>query len=97
MRRKKIYWDGIKCSNNSLWSKLDNKAFESLDADEDEFRDLFTAQVVQGHNVNCMSSAALKKKNTTQILSSNRGLIGGVILSAVSYECSMLEEMVDTM
>ena len=76
---------------------LHKRRESSRSVDKNEFRDLFTAQVVQGHNVNCVSSAALKKKNTAQILSSKRGLIGGVILSAMSYECSMLEKMVDSM
>mmetsp|Transcript_7630 Transcript_7630/g.18798 ORF Transcript_7630/g.18798 Transcript_7630/m.18798 type:complete len:1319 (+) Transcript_7630:555-4511(+) len=93
-RRARLHWKAIgKVLKNSLWDSVQSEV-GGISIDEDEFEDLFQADL-KASNVKKTSSTSKKKGPAVRVIDSKRANNGGIILARVKLTHDQMAEAVD--
>jgi hypothetical protein len=98
-RRARLHWKTLgKIARNSLWSKIEKEpAVTEIDFDEDEFKELFQADITSSVGTSKGIGAARKKGAAVRVIDAKRANNGGIILARVRMSHDEMADAVDRM
>jgi len=96
-RRTRLHWDTVrKVRSNSLWAKIDqDEELEDIMIDEDEFQELFQAELTPAAANKVRSTGNNKKGAAVRVIDSKRANNGGIILARLKITHDDMAEAVD--
>jgi hypothetical protein len=96
-RRTRLHWDTLrKVRKNSLWAKIDqDEELEEIDIDEDEFAELFQAELTPVDTKKARSNGLNKKGAAVRVIDSKRANNGGIILARLKLTHDEMADAVD--
>lgn len=96
-RRTRLHWDTVrKVRSNSLWAKIDqDEELEDIMIDEDEFQELFQAELTPAAANKIRSTGNNKKGAAVRVIDSKRANNGGIILARLKITHDDMAEAVD--
>jgi len=96
-RRTRLHWDTVrKVRSNSLWAKIDqDEEIEDIQIDEDEFQELFQAELTPSAANKIRSTGSNKKGAAVRVIDSKRANNGGIILARLKITHDDMAEAVD--
>jgi len=94
-RRARLHWKTIgNVVRNSLWAKVE-KEVTDIDIDEEEFNELFKADLKGPSNVNKTVHSAKKKGAAVRVIDAKRANNGGIILARLKMTHDEMADAVD--
>ncbi|CAJ1950570.1 unnamed protein product [Cylindrotheca closterium] len=97
-RRARLHWNTMtKVVRGSIWGKIQtDDTLSCIDIDEDEFKDLFQAEIGQKDETPKMDKVA-KKGPAVRVIDAKRANNGGIILARIKMSHDEMAEAVDRM
>eukprot|EP00536_Pseudo-nitzschia_multiseries_P012608 jgi/Psemu1/260762/estExt_Genewise1Plus.C_4910024 len=93
-RRARLHWKTIQTVvKNSLWANVQSEV-DGIDIDEEEFQDLFQADL-KGTKIIKSPTSAKKKGAAVRVIDSKRANNGGIILARLKLTHDQMAEAVD--
>lgn len=98
-RRARLHWKTLgKVTRNSLWSKIEKEPeVTEIDFDEDEFQELFQADIAKSAGTPKGIGANRKKGAAVRVIDAKRANNGGIILARVKMSHDEMADAVDRM
>jgi hypothetical protein len=98
-RRTRLHWDTLrKVRSNSLWAKINqDKELEDIDIDEDEFEQLFQAELAPTQAHKARSGVSSKRGAAVRVIDSKRANNGGIVLARLKMTHDEMADAVDRM
>ncbi|KAL3919028.1 MAG: hypothetical protein SGILL_003960, partial [Bacillariaceae sp.] len=94
-RRARLHWKTIgNVVRNSLWAKVENEITD-IDIDEEEFNELFKADLKASSNANKVASSSKKKGAAVRVIDAKRANNGGIILARLKMTHDEMADAVD--
>lgn len=94
-RRARLHWKPLqRVTRNSLWSKMEPEA-TNIDFDEEEFKELFQADITPSKTSPTGNSSAKKKGAAVRVIDAKRANNGGIILARVKMSHDEMADAVD--
>ena len=94
-RRARLHWKTIgKVVRNSLWAKVEDEV-TNIDIDEEEFNELFKADLKDTNNANKTPNSAKKKGAAVRVIDAKRANNGGIILARLKMTHDEMADAVD--
>ena len=97
-RRARLHWNTLtKVVRGSIWGKIEtDDTLSCIDIDEDEFQNLFQAEIGQKDETP-KSENIVKKGPAVRVIDSKRANNGGIILARIKMSHDEMAEAVDRM
>jgi hypothetical protein len=97
-RRARLHWKTMKkVVKTSIWGKIDeDESMSCIDIDEDEFKDLFQAELGKGTNVKKEPNET-KKGVAVRVIDAKRANNGGIILARIKMNHDRMADAVECM
>jgi hypothetical protein len=98
-RRARLHWKTLqKITRNSLWSKIEKEPeVTNIDFDEEEFKELFQADITPSKTSPKGNNSAKKKGAAVRVIDAKRANNGGIILARVKMSHDEMADAVDRM
>lgn len=98
-RRARLHWKTLqKITRNSLWSKIEKEPeVTNIDFDEEEFKELFQADITPSVASPKGISSSKKKGAAVRVIDAKRANNGGIILARVKMSHDEMADAVDRM
>ena len=98
-RRTRLHWDTLrKVRSNSLWAKINqDEELEDIDIDEEEFAQLFQAELAPTQGSKARSGISSKRGAAVRVIDSKRANNGGIILARLKMTHDEMADAVDRM
>ena len=94
-RRARLHWKSLgKIMKNSLWDTVQSEV-GGISIDEDEFEDLFQAELKASNVIKTPSSESKKKGAQVRVIDTKRANNGGIILARVKLTHDQMATAVD--
>ncbi|KAL3921678.1 MAG: hypothetical protein SGILL_002621 [Bacillariaceae sp.] len=94
-RRARLHWKTIgNVVRNSLWAKVEDEVTD-IDIDEEEFNELFKADLKGSSNANKAVNHSKKKGAAVRVIDSKRANNGGIILARLKMTHDEMADAVD--
>ena len=94
-RRARLHWKTIgNVVRNSLWAKVE-KEIDDIDIDEDEFEELFKADLQAPKKTDSAANATKKKGAAVRVIDAKRANNGGIILARLKMTHDEMADAVD--
>ena len=96
-RRTRLHWDTVrKVRSNSLWAKIDqDEELEGIEIDEDEFQELFQAELTPAETNKSRSAVQTKRGAAVRVIDSKRANNGGIVLARLKMTHDEMADSVD--
>lgn len=96
-RRTRLHWDTLrKVKRNSLWAKIDSDPeLDMIDIDEEEFAELFQAELTPSQMGKKSESAIKKRGAAVRVIEAKRANNGGIILARLKMTHDDMADAVD--
>lgn len=98
-RRARLHWKTLaKITRNSLWSRIEKEPeATNVDFDEEEFKELFQADIDQPSGSPKRTGSHKKKGAAVRVIDAKRANNGGIILARVKMSHDEMADIVDRM
>ena len=96
-RRTRLHWETVrKVRSDSLWAQIDeDKDVQDIDIDEQEFKELFQAEVLPTQSKAKNATGPTKRGAAVRVIDSKRANNGGIILARLKMTHDEMAEAVD--
>jgi len=99
-RRTRLHWETLRqVRASSLWAKIGNDPeLEDIDIDEEEFAELFQAELTPSQTTKSLAGSVGKRKGAAvRVIESKRANNGGIILARLKMTHDEMADAVDRM